>query len=241
MRRLLRLAAHVYPAAWRDRYGAEFQALLDETKPGWGDILDVLNGGLQMRFRHTHPAVTGAVFGIICAVGAAAITFTVANRFASTGTMTVRPGAASATSRLEDVMPRLAAAAFSRDTLMDLIEKYHLYRSEGAASSAESVVNRMRGDIGIQLISRSVVQVSFTSADARQAQQVARDLVSEIVRANLSERSGSVVQVIDPPDEPQVSVSPRRVVGAGLAGLGGGTLIGTLIGLLRRRPPQPAS
>jgi hypothetical protein len=244
MKRLLRLAARLYPAAWWDRYGVEFQALLDETKPRWRDIVDVLNGGLRMRLKRAHPALTVAVFGIVGALGAGATAFSTAERFASTGTMTVRlggPSTASETAKLENVMPRLARAAFSRDTLIGIIEKHQLYRSERAQSSVERVVNRMRGDIGIQLISHSVVQVSFISADARQAQQVARDLMSELVRANLYERSGSVVQLIDPPDEPKVSVSPRRVAAAGLGGLGGGALVGTLIGLLRRRPTRPAS
>jgi len=42
MKRLLRLAARAYPAAWRVRYGVEFEALLDEVKPRWRDIVDVL-------------------------------------------------------------------------------------------------------------------------------------------------------------------------------------------------------
>ena len=244
MKTLLRLAARSYPAAWRDRYGVEFQALLDETKPRWRDIVDVLNGGLQMRLRRAHPALLVAVFGIVGGLGAGATAFRTADRFASISTMTVRPGRPSTafeTARLEDLMPRLARAAFSRDILTGIIERHHLYRSERAQSSVESVVNQMRGDIGIQLISHSVAQVSFTSADARQAQQVARDLVSELIRANLYERSASVVELIDPPDEPRVSVSLRRVAAAGLDGLGGGALIGTLIVLLRRRPAQPAA
>jgi hypothetical protein len=244
MKRLLHLAARLYPGAWRDRYGVEFQALLDETKPAWRDVVDVLNGGLQMRLRRAHPAITVAAFSIAGALGAGAIAFSTADRFASAGTMTMRPGGpstAAEAARLEDVMPRLARAAFSRDTLMGIIEKHNLYPSERAQSSTEDVVNRMRGDIGIQLISRSVVEVSFASADARQVQQVTDDLMRQLVRSNLYEGAGSVVQLIDPPDEPQVSVRPRRVTVAGLGGLGGGALIGTLIGLLRRRVSQPAS
>jgi LPS O-antigen subunit length determinant protein (WzzB/FepE family) len=123
---------------------------------------------------------------------------------------------------------------------MSIMERHDLYRSERAQSGAERLINRMRGDIGIQLISHRVVQVSFTSAETRQAQQVARDLVSELVEANLHEGVG-VVQVIDPPDELVVSVRPRRVAAAGLGGLVGGALIGTLIALVLRRPTQPAS
>jgi len=244
MKRLLRLAARIYPASWRDRYGIEFQALLEETKPRWSDILDVLNGGLQMRVRRTHPALTMAAFGILGALGAGATAFSTADRFASTGTVTVRPWGPSTTTsettRLDDAIPRLTRAAFSRDNLMGIIERYDLYRSERAQSSVDSLINRMRGDIGIQLISQRLVQVSFTSAEARQSQQVARDLVSELVEANLHETVG-VVQVIDLPDESVVSVSPRRVAAASLGGLVGGALIGTLIALVLRRPTQPAS
>lgn len=228
MTRLLRLLARSYPAAWRDRYGVEFQALLDETKPGWRDVLDVFNGGLQMRLRRAHPALTMTVFGVVGAFGAGAAAFGTADRFASTGTMTVRSG--------EGVMPRLARSAFNQDALTSIIQRRDLYRTERGQSSAEGAVNRMRGDIGLQLISPSIVQVSFTSGDARQAQEVASDLVRELVQANLAERSGATVQVIDPPGEALVSVSPRRVAAASLGGLGGGALIGALIGLFRRRP-----
>ena len=242
MRFLLRLAVKLYPPAWRARYGVEFQALLDETQLGWRDIVDVLSGGLQMRLRYLRPSLAVAALGIVGAIGAGGIAFATASRFASTGTMTVRPAASSTASRaarLEDLMPGLASAAFSRDVLMGIIQQHHLYSS--ARSSTEDLVNRMRGDIRIQLISRSVVQVSFASTQARQAQPVANELMSQLVRANLEAGRGSIVQVIDPPDEPRVFVSPRRVAVAGFGGLGGGALIGVLIGLLRRRPSQPAS
>jgi hypothetical protein len=246
MRFLLRLAVGLYPPAWRARYGVEFQALLDETQPGWPDIVDVLSGGLQMRLRYLHPSLTVAALGIVGAIGAGGIAFVTASRFASTGTMNVRPAAsptAPGSARLEDLMPGLARVAFSRDVLMGIIQQHHLYSS--ARSSTEDLVDRMRGDIRIQLISRSVVQVSFASTEARQAQQVAGELMSQLVRANLEGRQrghetgpGSIVQVIDLPDEPRVSVSPQRVAVASFGGLGGGALIGVLIGLLRRRPSQ---
>jgi hypothetical protein len=239
----------LYPPAWRARYGVEFQALLDETQPGWRDIVDVLSGGLQMRLRYLRPSLAVAALGIVGAIAAGGIAFVTASRFASTGTMNVRPAASSTASeaaRLEDLMPGLARVAFRRDVLMGIIQQHHLYSS--ARASTEDLVNRMRDDIRIQLISRSVVQVSFASTEARQAQQVAGELMSQLVRANLEGRKrghetapGSIVQVIDLPDEPRVSVRPRRIAVASIGGLGGGALIGVLIGLLRRRPSQPAS
>ena len=242
MRFLLRLAVGLYPPTWRARYGVEFQALLDETQSGWRDIVDVLSGGVQMRLRYAHPALTVAALSIVGAIGAGGIAFGTAGRFASTGTMNVRPAAsptAPGSARLEDLMPGLARVAFSRDVLLGIIQQHHLYSS--ARSSNEDLVDRMRGDIRIQLISRSVVQVSFASTEAPQAQQVAGELMSQLVRANLEAGRGAIVQVTDLPDEPRVSVSPRPIAVASFGGLAGGALIGILIGLLRRRPSQKAS
>lgn len=47
-----RLLLRAYPAAWRDRYGDEFLALLADRETGLGDLLDVLFGALDARL---HP------------------------------------------------------------------------------------------------------------------------------------------------------------------------------------------
>jgi cytochrome b6-f complex iron-sulfur subunit len=38
-----------YPRHWRERYGAEMDALLAERAPGWRDLLDLARGGLDAR------------------------------------------------------------------------------------------------------------------------------------------------------------------------------------------------
>jgi len=224
VKKLFLLAARLYPAAWRDRYGVEFQALLDEITPGWLDIVDVINGGLQMHLRRLHPAVLAVAFGLAAAFVAGAVAVNTADRFVSTGTMSVKPWMP------EDAMPTLARDAFSTSRLTGIIKEYDLYRSERASSPVENVVERMRDDINVQLVSRSVFKVSFASSDVRKAQPVANELMGQLVRSNL-EVSRSTVQVIDPPDEPQRFINRRRVTLAGLGGFGGGALIGTLIGL----------
>ena len=50
MSRLVRL----YPQAWRERYGDEFAALLEERPPTRSDVLDTLRGALDA---HLHPIV----------------------------------------------------------------------------------------------------------------------------------------------------------------------------------------
>jgi hypothetical protein len=44
MRRWIGLAAGLYPAEWRGRYGAEFDALLDDAGLQWRDLADVIRG-----------------------------------------------------------------------------------------------------------------------------------------------------------------------------------------------------
>ena len=53
MSRLLRL----YPRAWRERYGDEFRALLDERPPSLADRLDIVRGALDA---HRHPQLATA-------------------------------------------------------------------------------------------------------------------------------------------------------------------------------------
>jgi hypothetical protein len=241
MRVLLHLASRLYPGAWRKRYGVEFQILLDDITPRWRDVVDVLAGGLQMHVKRAHPALTAAVFSIAGALVAGAVASTTADRFTSSGTMTVRragPSTAPETARLEDVMPRLAREAFRRDILTGIVDQHDLYRGERTRLSSEGIANRLRGDIGIQRVSPSVFRVSFASSDGRQAQAVARELMRQLVDSNFQSKgggSGAIVQVIEPPDEPTASVNPRRVARTGAAGFGGGALLGTLIGFFRRR------
>jgi len=49
MRTLIHWAARLYPPAWRNRYAAEFDALLDDISPSFGDVCDVLGDVLRVR------------------------------------------------------------------------------------------------------------------------------------------------------------------------------------------------
>jgi hypothetical protein len=48
MKSILRAAARLYPRAWRDRYGDEFDALIDDLHPRWRDVANVLVGAFFM-------------------------------------------------------------------------------------------------------------------------------------------------------------------------------------------------
>ena len=67
MRNLIRWATKLYPPAWRDRYGVEFDALLNEVGPSWRDLFNVLGGALSVRARSLiegHVPVSGHVYSV---------------------------------------------------------------------------------------------------------------------------------------------------------------------------------
>ena len=48
MKSILKVLARLYPAAWRRRYGAEYEALIEDAKPRAGDGFDVAWGATRM-------------------------------------------------------------------------------------------------------------------------------------------------------------------------------------------------
>lgn len=48
MKRLIKLAAKLYPGPWRERYGMEFDALLDQAPCAWRAFWNVLWGAVRM-------------------------------------------------------------------------------------------------------------------------------------------------------------------------------------------------
>jgi TonB-like protein len=61
MRTLIRWAARLYPATWRDRYAAEFDALLDDISPSLGDLFDVVADVLRVHMTTSMDACLEAV------------------------------------------------------------------------------------------------------------------------------------------------------------------------------------
>jgi len=49
MRRSIQLAVNLYPHRWRERYGVEFDAVLEDINPGWREFADILRGALTMQ------------------------------------------------------------------------------------------------------------------------------------------------------------------------------------------------
>jgi hypothetical protein len=70
MNRLIRLVARLYPAPWRDRYGPEFEALLDDAGVTGRIALDVLAGAIRIQIQGRWKAGIAALLATLAVFAA---------------------------------------------------------------------------------------------------------------------------------------------------------------------------
>ena len=63
VRRLVRWATRLYPRRWRERYGAELDALLDDLDLRWRDVASVVQAAVAMRLKSREPAARSGCSG----------------------------------------------------------------------------------------------------------------------------------------------------------------------------------
>jgi hypothetical protein len=205
MRRLSIWFARLYPRAWRERYGQEFQVLLLDVNPGWRNVWDVFEGAIVMQMKR------GAVLriGLFAATGAVlalAASFFVAQTYTSAGLARTSADPAESITR-----------AFNRAALWRLIEGNALYPQQRQGSPAEDVVERMRRNISVTVNRSNIVKVSFSHENPAVAQKITTALLAT-----------TGLEVIDPPQLPARPEQPRRAAMTG-AGLLGGMLLGCVV------------
>src|SRR5713101_6289550 len=93
MRNLIRFAAWLYPPRWRRRYGVEFDALLEDVRPGWRELLNVLKGALAMQIRHFGAMAAG--FAVAGALVAGLVSWRMPNSYVSSATVYWSPAEAA--------------------------------------------------------------------------------------------------------------------------------------------------
>jgi uncharacterized protein involved in exopolysaccharide biosynthesis len=245
--RILRLVLRVYPARWRRRYGAEFDALLENVDPGWRDLPDLFWGALKMQASTWKFATIVAAFGFAGVILAGAVSLTMPDQYESTAFLLVRSLPAGVTEdrplrRIEQATQR----ALTKESLVKIMEDQHLYERERAAGGLDGAVDKMRQDISIQAQSAHVFDVSFASENAARAQRVTAELLTRLIDDNLRNAESEpahplqvVVEVLDAPTLPLRPVRPKRAPAVAF-GLFAGLLLGTLVAAFRPRAPQPA-
>lgn len=252
MKRWVGRAARLYPKAWRRRYAAEFEALLEDATTGWRDLADVLRGALIMQMTNWKTFAKAAVVaGIAGAIVGGGASYLVPERYESVAVMRVglRAGAPDARARAQERVNQLEAAALSRSVVTELIldPSFDLYRKERQRTPIEEVAERMRrSDIRVQPLPRErgvAFAILFAYPDRYKAQQVTREIVSRFMQAASGPDSRkNDVELLDSPNLPDTPVLPNRRVFTGLGLIIG--LVGTILWrwprARRPRGAQPA-
>jgi hypothetical protein len=264
MKRIVKLLARLYPTSWRDRYAAEFDALVEDRAPSAADAFDVLMGAIKMQMRWSFVRITLAscLFGLLAAL---AITFGLPPRYVSQTLIFVGSGLDAAghptgnmrQDAIVTALHNMKDDSLNSESLAPIIQKYDLYRRERAHMPMDAVVDLMRRDITIRQVQPQPSSTTsegfvlqFNYPDPHVARQVDAELVSQLIAANLRFRvnsaaggrpqPGMVFSVLNRASLPlEPSFPNRRVFGAGglLVGLSGGLMLAAVVRFRQKRTP----
>ena len=185
MNRFTAFALRLYPRAWRERYGEEFAALLEQTNGGWRDALNVIRYGIIMQPPVIRAGALGAVGGLLIALGswgwhdpgynARIVIPRQAYKVCYKDANHCDPGLfrIGATEALKGEQARL-----DKKMLTDLIHQYDLYKEERARQPLEAVLKLMRSKITVLQGSEETLQLTFSDPDKSKAERVVRELAA---------------------------------------------------------------
>jgi hypothetical protein len=215
MKQLFRLAVRLNPSWWRQRYAREFEALLEDVKPGWRELFDVVNGALTMQIK------TLGTIPVLCTLAGAIVGGIITMR-----TPTVF--ASSATIRLKPPAVANADSATAQELRVSL-EKA-LGASTGSRRATFVTIDR----------AQTMLKLTYLDRDPAQAQRIAEKLTAAIVTGGSGPAASS--EVLNAPDLPTSPIKPdyRMTVasGAGVGLVAGGVIL--LLLRSRRRPAAAA-
>jgi uncharacterized protein involved in exopolysaccharide biosynthesis len=257
VRSWIRLAARLYPARWRQRYGAEFDALLEDATPTWRNAVDVGWSALEMHMNMWSFPKLAVVCGLAGAILAAAMAVRMPDKYTSEAVLRVSGDEQSPQVFLDRVIQR----ALSRSSLGELIQKNDLYATDRQRMPLEDVIERMRHDIAITVANSATADpknfafvVRYVYRDPAQAQRTTYELASKIVEENLAEAmrtnqaksdaerrsTGTTLQILGLPSLPQRPSRPNRLLITAL-GVAAGLALAVLaaVAMRLRRPAAP--
>ena len=222
MRQLIRWTARLYPAPWRDRYGEELDALLEDIQPQWEDLFNVLLGALRMQMTTWNSLKIVSVVALAGALVAGVFAFRTQDRYVSTAVMRIAP-AGQADSERQKTLDRLQQITNQivsrRNTAFRKALRIQSLQTQGGGAPA--------------------FLISYEYPDKLKAQAVVRDLVSSFIQQNAAAQRNrqpsavEILEVLDSPSLPQRHLFPNRpmIVTVGLLG---GAVLGLLAVLVWR-------
>jgi len=205
MRQLIRWTARLYPAPWRERYGEELDALVEDIQPQWKDLFNVLLGALRMQMTTWNSLKIVSAVALAGALVAGVFAFRTQERYVSTAVMRIAPAgqADSDPRRALDRLQRTANQLLNRDKAL----RIRLVQAQGGGGPA--------------------FVISCEYPDKLRSQAVVRELLSSFA-------TEKTLEILDSPSLPQRPFFPNRpmIVAVGLLG---GAVLGLLAVLVRRR------
>ncbi len=252
MKRWIQLAARMYPRAWRERYGDEFEGLLEDYNPGLWEFINVLGGALKMQITNGSLYWKAmAAMAVLGAVVAAVTAFSLPKRYQSTAVLSVPGSNGAPLSEVEGV----ARIVFSRGNLSAVIcnPKFDLYQDVRNRLTLEDAIGEMQRNARISFLppaaagtaGSTAIKISFEYPDKAQSQAVSAELASEVVSVlnrNDTERQRmwkstwphepppaprAPAALLDAASQPAKPLSPN-VFALTLAGIAGGAAAGAL-------------
>jgi polysaccharide chain length determinant protein (PEP-CTERM system associated) len=147
---------------------------------------------LALARRHKWRIVIPAL--LIAAAGCA-ITYYLPNRYQSDTLILVVPQRvpesyvrSTVTTSIADRLQSISQQIMSRTRLENVIQTLNLYADERKTEIMEDVVERMRKDIGVEIVKGDAFRVSFTGDDPRTAMRVTERLASFFIDESLRDR-----------------------------------------------------
>ena len=230
MKRVVRFLIRLYPAWWRQRYGRELEALLEDSGSQARDVWDLFRAAMEMQMKTSSFTRIVSLCGIAGLVLAGAVAFSMPYRYRSTATLKVEPDS--------NAFARVTQAAFTQNALTTIVVNHKLYRRERMRIQMEEVIDRMRREIRIVPAAPNLAQVSFAYEDPIEAQRVSQDLVGRIISTNLFTPNAPMIQLVAPADEATRQIEGKARTAMTSLGLPAGLLFGVVLALiLRRRAP----
>jgi hypothetical protein len=208
---IARFLIRLYPANWRARYGEEFEALLEDSSPGWPATLDLLKGAIKMQL--SVPAfpklalmlsITGLLIGLLVSAVLTPI-------YVSSAEMQIAL-AGSAPPRgnrdLTEYLLELEQEVLSRTSLSNIIQdpRLEIYREERRRKPLDDVIEEMRTqDIRIRIDrppltgqGRLALNIAFFYPDRVKARDTVQALLTRFNEANLNgQRAQSAAEQLD--------------------------------------------
>ena len=190
MRRVLVLLGKCYPRAWRERYGVEFDALMEDVEPDLRELSNVLGGAVKLQLQCGTGLwkITGAMalLGMVVAMGAWKIA---PERYLSSAVIRVTQPAGVAPGQVAHDLEMMQQEILSRSSIAELIQRpsLDLYRGERQRIPMEDVIEEMRHDIKVTRAAGEgmAFKVSFAYADRFKAQAVVRELTTKFTEQSV--------------------------------------------------------